>query len=291
MNKVTVLPNYIQYNNNACFSRKDALAYSTNRTVSYTKIAKEYPESFFVGNKSKASQMYDDKGSFYDIIEGLRHNTANGMIHGEVIDSENTYSEKVFFEELLRYCSATGVEVISKAKAYDICFNHLLEDGNLIYNPNLRNTAKEFLTDAENIPSNPDGYIGDCEVKHIDKTNCLITNSETYYLHYGIPLGNIIYGANVKGQGNIFIYAIKNNSKTNLDKNELELLANLEINSDLFKDYQVKFYIPNNPITDYEQVCEGLGNKIMGVKIVYSSDLVVKNIILKLGDAYLSCNN
>ncbi len=269
---------------NAAFSRKDALSYSTNTYVSYSDIADEYPKEYFSSRKSHATQMYDGKGSFYKTIEALRHNTSNGMVHGEVIDSEDTYSERVFLEELLKYCKKTGVEVISKAKAYDVCFNHALENGNLIYNPTLRNTAKEFLSDSECIPPNPDGYHGDCEVVLTKDKLCLKTNAETYYLHYGIPLGKIQYSAKAQGKGCIVFYAIKNNSPIELDNEKLEVLGKIEIDSVSENNYTLGFFIPDNPETEYEQICAGLGEKIMGIKIVYSGGLVVNGIDLRKCD-------
>lgn len=265
---------------NASFSRKDALPYSTNTYVSYSDIADEYSNEYFSSKKSHASQMYDGKGSFFKTLEALRHNTSNGMVHGEVIDSEDTYSERVFLEELLNYCKKTGVEVISKAKAYDVCFNHTLENGNLIYNPTFRNTAKEFLPDSDCVPSNPDGYQGDCEVVLTKDNPCLKTNAETYYLHYGIPLGKIQYSAKVQGKGCIAFYAIKNNSPIELDNEKLEVLGKIEIDSVSENNYTLDFFIPDNPETEYEQICAGLGEKIMGIKIVYSGGLVVDTITL-----------
>ncbi|MGN0739624.1 MAG: polysaccharide deacetylase family protein [Treponema sp.] len=265
---------------NASFSRKDALPYSTNTCVSYAKIAEEYPEEYFSSKKTKAAQMYDGKGSFYTTIENLRHNTSNGMVYGEVIDSEDTYSERVFLEELLRYCKQTGVEVISKAKAFDVCFNHILDKGNLIYNPTFRNTAKEFLPDAECVSPNPDGYHGDCEVIIFNDNPSLKINGVTYYIHYGIPLGIVKYSAYINGKGNIVVYAIKNNSPADLNEEKLELLGRLEVESDSPKEYELSFLIQDNPATEYEQICAGLGEKIMGIKIVYSGELVVNDISL-----------
>ena len=267
---------------NANLSRKNAITYSTNTYVSYDKIAFEYPEEFFINNsKTKAAQMYDGKGSFYTFLEKLRQNTSNGMIQGEVIDSSDTYSERVFLEELLRYCKETGVEVISKAKAYDVCFNHPVFEGNLIYNPDLINTAKEFLKDADNVPENPDGYIGDCKVCISNGLKSLNVSGKASYLHYGIPLGKIIYSASVIGHGNITIYAIKNNTLVDYVESDLIKLGKIEIKSSLPQNYSIDFLIPDNPETEYEQICGGLGEKIMGIKIVYSGELEVSDIYLK----------
>ena len=267
---------------NASLSRKNALAYSTNRTISYGRIASEYGEDYFIeGSKSKAAQMYDGKGSFYTIIESLRCNTSNGMVHGEVIDSVDSYSERVFLEELLKYCKETGVEVISKAKAYDVCFNHELQGGNLIYNPTFRNTAKEFLKDADFVPANPDGYVGDCYVSSVDGSNHLCTKGKTSYWHYGVPLGNLSYSVFCKGAGEITIYAIKNNTPCDYQDSDLMRLGSIKIDSEIPEDYSIDFEIPDNPETEYEQICGGFGEKIMGIEIVYSGGLTIEKIDLR----------
>lgn len=272
-----------QFIYNAALSRKDALLYPTNSVVSYSDIARDYPEEYFNEDtqKSLATQMYEGEGIFYDFIEALRCNTSNGMIQGEVIDSADTYSEKVFLEALLQYCRETGVEVITKAEAYDICFNYKLDTGNLIYNPYLRNTAEEFMSDADNLPTNPDGYEGKCYVIRDDDTqNVLVTEGEVTYNHYGIPLGNINYSALAKGDGNIKIYAIYNKTSSKATNEELELLAQIDIDSEDYQNVSNDFYISNYAETEYEQQWEGMGDKIMGIKIVYSDNLLVKNMQL-----------
>ena len=86
------------------------------------------------------------------------------------------------------------------------------------------------------------------------------------------------------GTGCIAIYAIKNNSPTTLHNDELELLRPITIDSREEEKYSVDFYIADNPRTDYEQICEGLGEKLMGIKIVYSPDLCVSDINLNVLD-------
>ena len=102
-------------------------------------LSMKMKEIFKKDGKSIASQMYDMGGSFYKFIESIRQDTSNGLIHGEIIDSQDNYSEYIFLKQMLEYCKATGVEVVTKAEAYDICFNNIIDSGNLIYNPNLRN--------------------------------------------------------------------------------------------------------------------------------------------------------
>ena len=272
-----------QFIYNAAFSRLDALLYSTNRTVSYSAIAADYPKEFFSDSEEKSipAQMYDDGGIFYTFIEAIRHDTSNGIIHGEVIDSEDTFSERTFLTQMLEYCRKTGVEVISKEKAFDICFNQNNIVGNLIYNPTFRNTAKEFMPDAEKIPTNPDGYRGDCCVfVDVNGNPILSVAGNANYLHCGIPIGKIMYSVKVRGNGTITIYAIKNSDSVKLKNDELEVLSICPIANPLFVNKTIEFIIPDNPVTKYEQVCEGLGNKIMGIKILYSGYLEIKDIYL-----------
>lgn len=268
---------------NASLSRRDALIYRTNSSVSYSAIATEYGEDFFEQNsdKNQATQMYELGGAFYTCIESLRHDTANGMVHGEVIDSEENYSVQVFLQSLLQYCQMTGVQVISKKEAYDICFGDVYQTGNLIYNPTFRNTVEEFIPDAENIPQNPDGYIGDCYVSEEQGNRILNINGDTSYLHYGIPLGDMKYQVIAKGQGNINIYAIKNSDNIELENDNLQLLNEIAVDSQSYEVYSGEFFIPDNPEREFEQICEGLGDKIMGIKIVYSGSLAVEDITLE----------
>lgn len=268
---------------NASLSRKDALVYRTNSSIHYSDIDNIYSSNFFDlnSNKSQAAQMYDDGGAFYTFIESIRQDTSNGMVHGEVIDTADTESERNFLTQMLEYCKKTGVKVITKKEAYNICFEQLFEKGNLIYNPDLRNTAEEFMPDAENVPSNPDGYTGRCKVEQDGKEKVLETEGETQYLHYGIPMGNMLYSAKIKGEGSINIYAIKNSDSIELKDKDLELLASAKVDSQEYDIIEIPFYIENNPETEFEQLCEGMGDKIMGIKIEYSGGLYIKNINLE----------
>lgn len=266
------------YNEN--LSRKDSLSYPTNRTISYNNISTAYPSSFFTTGKTKAAQMYDGGGEFYNFIEAVRHDTANGIIHGEAVDSVDNYSERTFFDEALKFCKNVGIEVITKQDAYDICYNHPILNGNLIYNPFLINSAEEYLKDAVNIPTNPDGYKGSCYVSNIDGVNVLVTSGETTYLHFGIPYGKIKYNADIKGNGSLVVYLIKNADNYNL--NSLTQLVSLSFNNEDFESETFTEVIPDNPITVWSQKCEGYDNKIIGLKFVYSSGLQIKNIRLEL---------
>lgn len=268
---------------NAFLSRDDALVYSTNRSVSNTEIANVYDEDFFdeTSGKSKAAQMYDAGGAFYTFIESIRQNTSNGMVHGEVIDSVDSISERNFLKEVFEYCRKTGVHVVSKKEAYAVCFEQSFETGNLIYNAELRNTAREFMPDAENIPNNPDGYAGNCRVVTEDGKRALVTEGTTVYLHYGIPIGDILYSAMMKGNGSIRIYSIKNSDGVDLNNQKLDLLGEVAVASDTWTYYDVPFFIEDNPKTDFEQVCNGMGNKIMGIKIEFSEGLWIKDIVLE----------
>jgi hypothetical protein len=266
---------------NASQSRPDALIYPTNRAIDYSKIAKEYVEGVsLIGDASLESQMYDAGGSFHDAIEAWRMHTANGLIWGEVIDSEDTWSEKVILEGLLKYGKVAGIEFVTKDMAYDICFNHSICEGNLIYNQNLRNTAKEFLPDAKTVPTNPDGYSGDCWVDVEGGNPVLITNGMTTYDHYGIPYGEICYKADVKGSGSIKVRVIKNN--TAVDAICLsDVVVDKRIDSpNSFIRQKLDIFVPDNSMTSYEQLCAGWGDKIIGLRFEYSDGLYIKNITM-----------
>ncbi|MBR3885159.1 MAG: polysaccharide deacetylase family protein [Clostridia bacterium] len=272
-------PVYMSYQfiMNAFLSRNDAIAYSTNKCVSYLDIASEYNQQFFENKSTETEQdcfkyMYEDESSFYKFIEYLRHGTSNGLICGEVIDSEHTLSEYYFIKGMLEYCKVANIKLITKAQAYDICFNNYIGSGNLIHNKEFVNTIKMFLPNANNVPKNPDGYIGDCEVIN-DEIPTLHCHSSAEYKHYGIPYGEINYGANIKGNGEIKIYAIKNNTRLSENNEDLYLLNSISINSAEYKDYSKSFEILD--------CINDVNEKVMGIKIVYAGDLKVRNIVLE----------
>ena len=272
-----------QYIYNADLSREDAVPFPTNSAVNYLDIATAYPESFFSSSDNKGLQMYLDKGPFYQFIECLRTNTANGMIQGEVIDSDDTYSERVFLEELFHYCKSAGIELITKSQAYDICFHHRISNGNLIYNPRLRNTVLELYGNHDGIPMNPDGYSGDCYVTYTENyTPVLNTQGITSYNHFGIPIGNINYSVTAKGNGSISIYEIRNNNSYVLDSTELTELATISVNAADFKKYNTSFRINEFPDVQNASLLDGKDNKVMGIKIVYSAGLSISDIGLFL---------
>ena len=269
---------------NAYLSRKDSVVFPTNGAFGYDYFPNSYPESYFQNNgKTQAEQMYDDNSAnkpFFKEIEQIRHMTANGIIAGDVIDSVDTYSERVCIENLLRYCKSAGIEVITKAEAYDICFNHRIENGNLIYNPLLRNTAKEFMPMADNVPTNPDGYIGDCYVTYdINNNPVLNTTGEVVYKHMGCPLGNITFSIEAEGIGSISIYAIQNKNRFDLSDSSLITTEIVDSVSN-FSEVVIPIFIKNYNEAAFESRTNGLGEKIMGIKIVYSSGLQLKNIKL-----------
>ena len=272
---------------NAFLSRRDALAYPTNRSVDYLRIAEEYPESFFETGfgKTHAEQMYDAGGSFRDFIEAIRSDTSNGMVHGEVIDSSDTYSFGQFLSAAFEYCAATGVRMISRKEAYEICFEEdRTEEENLIYNQTLINTAAAFLPNAETVPANPDGYQGDCSVAEEDGQPVLRVEGDAGYLHFGIPTGKIRYQATVRGEGDILIYAIRNCDRSedvlNGDGSSLMLLAKGSVSSEKDFPLRLSFMVPDNPETAYEQLWEGLGNRVMGIRIEYRGKMYVKSLCL-----------
>lgn len=270
---------------NAHLSKKDALIYPTERTIPWYDYS-AYNEAFFAGVADYAKKMYDHRVSgqsaFFQAIEAIRNVTSNGIIAGCVWDSTDTFAEKIYWEQILRYCKSVGIEVITKSEAYDIAFNHPLEVGNLIYNPDLRNTATEFLPSA-NVPNKPDGYYGDCSLTTDGVTGepVLYANridDTCRYLHYGIPTGKLTYGCEAKGAGTIWIYALRNNTALGLQS---DMLAEITVNSENYESVSQLITIKNEAIEAYNGVNEGLGNKICGIKIVYYGEIWIKNISLK----------
>lgn len=262
---------------NEDLSRKDAILFPTiiTRSFHYNTIADEYNEAFFSSGKCRAEEMYDAGGSFYNFVETIRMNTANGIIQCEHLDSLDTYSERIFLEEMLRFCKDNNIEVISNAEAYDIAFNHRVSNGNLIYNPTFRNTAKEYFPKSEHVPENPDGYSGKCYVEKTDIGNKLVVDEDTTYLHYGIPLGNLKFEVNAKGSGEIQVYEIRNNTKKDLS--DCVLKKSIQVNSETFKVYSLDLFVDDYSIDTFEYLSEGYGNKVMGLKIVYGKGIEVIN--------------
>lgn len=269
-------------------SRPDALPHPTNRLLYYGNIESEYTEGTDLqGTQPYEVQMYDggansDKKSYRNEIEQWRHSAANGIIWGAVIDSNDTWSERMILEGLLKYGVKTGIEFVTHAEAYDICFNHPIKNGNLLYNPRLRNTAKEFMPTATTVQNNPDGYRGECSVSLVNGTPVLTITGETDYRHYGIPYGKIRYSADVKGNGSIEIRAIKNSTIIDSIKTSSVLLDTINISNNDYAAATSELIIPDNGIGVYDDVYSGYGDKIIGLIIIYSSGLEIKNIDLRM---------
>ena len=271
-------------------SRRDALVYPTNFSGSYREMADAYPEEFFdaASGKTAAEQMYDGGGVFRDFIESIRMNTSGGMVQGEVIDSSDSDSFAHFLSAVLDYCRATGVHVVSKKEAFEICFgDEAIPEDNLIFNRDLVNTAAAFLPGAETVPANPDGYQGDCSVPEED-TPTLQVAGKAWYLHYGIPLGELCYEAAARGEGSIRVYAIRNRDRVSdaqgKDAGALSLLAEGTVSSGEYAPFTLRFTVPDAPETAWEQQWEGLGEKIMGIRIEYTGDLRLREISLRQED-------
>ena len=262
--------------------KRDCVPYPSDYNISFSTLRTEYPESFFTTGKTKAAQMYDASGSFRNFIEYMRVSGASGHIPSEMIDSYDTYSFRVFFESVLRFCQREGFELITKAQAYDICFNHSITTGNLLYNPELKNSAADFFTDATNVPTNPDGYIGTCSVRQ-DDVPVLIVTGETIYTHYGIPCGNLQYKCKAKGSGTIKVYVFRNNDQPSGALNTFDLVSTVSVSSENeFGESVSNFTILDAPMEEYDRIYEGYAQKIVGIKIVFSAGLEIKNQNLQI---------
>lgn len=268
---------------NAQLSRPHALIYPSERSLNFDTMATEYTKGVSLkGTKPYEVQMYESNGNFRRAIEAWRMNTANGVIFSEVIDSADTWSERMILEGLLKYAKCAGIKLITKAEAYDICFNHSITEGNLLYNPLLRNTAKEFLPTATTVPDNPDGFIGNCSVDNTDGIPTLITAGQVIYDHFGIPYGKIKFSADIKGTGSIEVRMIKNstNIKT-IATSSVSITTKNIVSVDDYSAQVVDFNIPLNELTEYEGLCAGYGEKVIGVRFVISSGLSMRNMCMK----------
>ena len=271
-----------QFIMNANDKRKDALEFPTNRSISYTTIANEYTKGIdLTGSKPLEVQMYESNGSFKTAIEKWREMSANGVIWGEVIDSEDTWSERMILEGLCKFCDKVGIKMISHAEAYDICFNNHITSGNLLYNPNLVNSAAIFVPTADNLPSNPDGYLGNCSVEITDGAPTLVVNGTTVYKHFGVPVGNLIFKAKVKGNGYISVRHIKNNTVI-ADVEKISPLTVKEFNNNEFTEIEIHVSVPFVKEGEYEDLYEGYGDKVIGLYFYFNGNFEVQNQSLKL---------
>ncbi|WP_138377110.1 polysaccharide deacetylase family protein [Dorea longicatena] len=267
---------------NENLSRNDAVLFPTMNTRSfhYDTITDEYPSTFFTGTKTKAEEMYESEGSFYEFVEKTRMNTANGIIQCEQLDSADTYSERIFIEEILKFCKKNRIEVVSISEAYDIAFNNNVNDGNLIYNSTFKNTAKEYFPNLDNVPNNPGGYNGNCYAIADDSQNKLVVEGDTTYINYGVPYGYLKFTVKAKGNGYIHIYDIRNGNKADLSNCNYK--QSITVNTSSFADYSLHLFIPNNAIDISDSICDGYANKIMGIKIIYTGGIEIMNPSLTL---------
>ena len=266
-------------------NKPNALIYpnTRNKYMDYMAIATEYTQGEDLqGTEPYEVQMYSDtNSSFHKAVEGWRKSTANGIIVGQITDSMDTWSERMIIEGLLKFCKSAGIQLVTLAEAFDICFNNNISGGNLLYNPEFRNSAKEFMPTA-NVPSNPDGFDGDCEVSKVSGVPVLTINDTTVYDHYGVPTGQLTFKGSFKGSGTITIKEIKNNTPY-ANINSANTLATIIVNSENFVEQSETIIVADNDLTEYEELCAGYGNRVIGLRFIFSGGIDVKNISLKQG--------
>ena len=264
-------------------NKPNALIYpnTRNKFMDYASIATEYTKGTdLTGSDPYEVQMYNDvNSSFHKAVEGWRKVTANGILVGQITDSQDTWSERIIIEALLKYARFAGIKLITLAEAYDICFNNEIRGGNLLYNPQFKNTAKEFMPTA-NVPDNPDGFDGNCSVSNTDGEPTLITSGNTIYDHYGIPCGKLVFSGDVKGSGTITIKAIKNSTPyANVDSADTIKTITID-NASAFDSMEESLLVASNELTAYEQLCAGYGERIIGLRFTFSGGLYIKNLYL-----------
>jgi hypothetical protein len=109
----------------------------------------------------------------------------------------------------------------------------------------------------------------------------LDVSGSTRYYHFGIPIGNMKYSVKAKGVGNIQFRKIYNKTPYGYGVIGGTWMNQIAINSpSSFENYEYEFFIPDLPLTNSDAVCGQYGDKIIGISIVYSSDIQVKDIKL-----------
>ena len=109
--------------------------------------------------------------------------------------------------------------------------------------------------------------------------NILCVDGITKYSHYGIPIGKLEYKLKVRGNGKINIYIIRNRTKLNTEE---ELVTGLVIHNEDIHEKRKEFLIEDAPMTNYENQFEGYGDKICGIRIVYSGKMEIYEISITM---------
>lgn len=266
---------------NANISKKDGLPFPTgaNRDVAYP--SQLYNEAYFAGSTNWMQKMYEDTflNQFRNSIENLRHLTAQGKIAENVCDSEDTFQMKIFYEMILKFCHSSGIEVITKSEAFDICHNHYLYEGNLVYNPNFINTAKIIIPNASNHLETPDGWSGDCLVLEGNTapdgySNILkVVSGSLVNKHYGVPLGKLKYSFYAKGNGSVSVFYLRNKEILNaLPSNSEKVNTDITITESSFTEKTIEFYVKDEPIISSSLPLDGMDNKICGIYILVTGN-------------------
>lgn len=200
-----------QFYFNAYLSKKDGLANCTTKTILHRhRWESEGLNHFDSEPEAYKTDKINDNG-IYASLENLRHALANGIMAGCIWDTTFEASEKRYWEMILRYCKETGVSVIPKKEAYKVAFSQKRDKGNLIYNPKFSNTLINYLPNND-VPSNPDGWMGDCNTSIEDGHNVLSIHGEVRNRNYGLPYGHLKYSVEAKGNGEIYYGFIRNNT-------------------------------------------------------------------------------
>ena len=260
---------------NANFSKADALNQITllNRVNSnYSTPGHTYNADSLAKYNDIMKWLYEGDNEFRTLINKICNYTARGTIPYGATDTGDSFTWKLFYEMYIRFCYLTGIEMITKSEAYDICYNHSITEGNLFANPNFERLAYKIIM-SNSCPDEPDawsgGYIDTTEVAP-DSFSAVLYCDESVigFYDYGIPLGKLqftFYSKKTSSNGSVRIYAMRNSEHYNATTS-LDLLASATIDSTGWKKYTLTFTLPdadiiNNGIQGYE----GWDNKICGL--------------------------
>jgi len=262
-----------QYIINSSYSRLDGLVYPTKRDIDQSYPI-NYSEEYFDGVDDGLKKMYEDTSinGFRHSIESIRQSCARGIIAGGLWDSSDSYSDQIYWENILRFCRLANIEVVSKAEAYDIAFNRHVLNGNLLYNPNFDNIVEKVIPNASNIPTNPDGWDGSCSVLDDQSSpnginKILVCTGAAYMKHFGVPTGNLTLTLYASGNGYLQIFKIRNKQNSYEVPDVSENIHYMEVSNLEFQESVINFNIKNEDAITSSKSFDGLDNKICGIYI------------------------
>ncbi len=254
---------------NAQFAGRDSLLFPTKSTVFF-----RWPKACVYYNgmedtPERKKLLYKMRGreedDFFRTIENLRTETASGLIAEALWDSEDWDGQRVFWEELLRFCVASGIQVIPLGEAYRLCYRRTIDYKSIDLNSEFKNSAEDYFGKG-NAPMNPDGYIGDCHAEMVNGERQLHVTGEVIHRQYGLKPGKHVLISKIKGEGTLSVFLILKDTPFGKKPCEEEKCNMISIKTDMFKKREIYFDIPSDGA--------------MGLYIAFEGELIISSINL-----------